>query len=327
MRRREFIKSIGGSVVAWPLAARAQQSTKLVIGFLSTRSRDESARLLSAFQRGLAEGGYTDGQNVTIECRWALSRYDRLEALATELVRRPVNMIVAIGGEPSARAARAATATITIVATFSSDPVASGLVASLSRPGGNLTGISDLSTTLEPKRLGLLHELVPQAAIIAVLLNPTFPSASQQLKDLEGAARAIGAQLHMLRVSTDEEVELAFASIAQLHVPALIVAADAFLLARRDKIVELAARHAVPGMYFFRDYVLAGGLMSYGTDLADAYQQIGIYAGRVLKGAKPADLPIMQPTKFELLINLKTAKTLGIEIPANLLARADEVIE
>jgi putative ABC transport system substrate-binding protein len=327
MRRREFIKSIGGSVVAWPLAARAQQSTQLVIGFLSTRSRDESARLLSAFQRGLAEGGYTDGQNVTIEYRWALSRYDRLEALATELVRRPVNMIVAVGGEPSTRAARAATATIPIVATFSSDPVASGLVVSLSRPGGNLTGISDLSTTLEPKRLGLLHELVPQAAIIAVLLNPTFPSASQQLKDLEGAARAIGAQLHMLRVSTDEEVELAFASIAQLHVPALIVAADAFLLTRRDKIVELAARHALPGMYFFRDYVLAGGLMSYGTDLADAYQQIGNYAGRVLKGAKPADLPIMQPTKFELLINLKTAKTLGIEIPANLLARADEVIE
>ena len=314
-------------MVAWPLAARAQQSTKLVIGFLSTRSRDESARLLSAFQRGLAEGGYTDGQNVTIEYRWALSRYDRLEALATELVRRPVNTIVAVGGEPSTRAARAATATIPIVATFSSDPVASGLVVSLSRPGGNLTGISDLSITLEPKRLGLLHELVPQAAIIAVLLNPTFPSASQQLKDLEGAARAIGAQLHMLRVSTDEEVELAFASIAQLHVPALIVAADAFLLTRRDKIVELAARHAVPGMYFFRDYVLAGGLMSYGTDLADAYQQIGIYAGRVLKGAKPADLPIMQPTKFELLINLKTAKTLGIEIPANLLARADEVIE
>jgi putative tryptophan/tyrosine transport system substrate-binding protein len=327
MRRREFIKSIGGSVVAWPLAARAQQSTKLVIGFLSTRSRDESARLLSAFQRGLVEGGYTDEQNVTVEYRWALSRYDRLEALATELVRRPVNMIVAVGGEPSTRAARAATATIPIVATFSSDPVASGLVVSLSRPGGNLTGISDLSTTLEPKRLGLLHELVPQAAIIAVLLNPTFPSASQQLKDLEGAARAIGAQLHMLRVSTDEQVELAFASIAQLHVPALIVAADGFLLSRRDKIVELAARHAVPGMYFFRDYVLAGGLMSYGTDLADVYQQIGIYAGRVLKGAKPADLPIMQPTKFELLINLKTAKTLGIEIPANLLARADEVIE
>ena len=327
MRRREFIKSIGGSAVAWPLAARAQELTKLVIGFLSTRSRDESARPLSAFQRGLAEGGYADGQNVTIEYRWALSRYDRLEALATELVHRPVNMIVAVGGEPSAQAAQAATATIPIVATFSADPVASRLVTSLSRPGGHLTGISDLTTTLEPKRLGLLHELVPQAAIIAVLLNPTFPPASQQLKDLEGAARAIGAQLHMLRVSTDDEIELAFASIAQLHVPAFIVAADPFLLTRRDKIVELATRHAVPGIYFFRDYVLAGGLMSYGTDLADVYQQVGIYAGRVLKGARPADLPIMQPTKFELSINLKTAKTLGIEIPANLLARADEVIE
>ena len=298
-----------------------------VIGFLSTRSRDESARVVPAFQRGLAEGGYADGQNVIIEYRWALGQYDRLGALAGELVRRPVNMIVAVGGEPSARAARAATATIPIVATFSADPVASGLVASLSRPGGNLTGISDLTSALEPKRLGLLRELVPQATAIAVVLNPTFPAAAQQLKDVEEAARAIGVQLHILRASTDEEIELAFASITQLHLPAFAVASDPFLLTRRDKIVALAARHAVPGIYFFRDFALAGGLMSYGTDLADVYQQIGVYAGRVLKGEKPADLPIKRPTKFELLINLKTAKTLGLEIPPRLLALADEVIE
>jgi putative ABC transport system substrate-binding protein len=207
--------------------------------------------VLSAFQRGLAEGGFADGRNVTIEYRWALSRYDRLGALATELVRRPVDVIVAVGGEPSAQAAQAATATVPIVATFSADPVAGGLVASLSRPGGNLTGVSDLTSALEPKRLELLHELLPQAATIAVLLNPTFPPASQQLKDVEGAALAIGAQLHILRVSTDEEIERAFASIVQLHLPAFIVASDPFLLTQRGKIVELAARHAVPGMYFF----------------------------------------------------------------------------
>ena len=327
MRRREFVTLLGGAAAAWPLAIRAQQPAIPVIGLLSTRSRDESARVVPAFQRGLAEGGYADGQNVIIEYRWALSQYDRLGALAGELVRRPVNMIVAVGGEPSARAARAATATIPIVATFSADPVASGLVASLSRPGGNLTGISDLTSALEPKRLGLLRELVPQATAIAVVLNPTFPAAAQQLKDVEEAARAIGVQLHILRASTDEEIELAFASITQLHLPAFAVASDPFLLTRRDKIVALAARHAVPGIYFFRDFALAGGLMSYGTDLADVYQQIGVYAGRVLKGEKPADLPIKQPTKFELLINLKTAKTLGLEIPPRLLALADEVIE
>jgi putative ABC transport system substrate-binding protein len=326
MRRREFITALG-SVVAWPLALRAEQPAMPVIGFLSTRSPDESARVVLAFQRGLAQGGYADGQNVTIEYRWALSRYDRLGALATELVHRPVNLIVAVGADPSARAAKAATATIPIVATFSTDPVAAGLVSSFSRPGGNLTGISDLTTTLEPKRLELLHELVPQARTIAVVLNPTFPPSAQQLKDIQEAARAIGVRLHILRASTDEEIELAFASITELNVPAFTIASDPFLLTRRDKIVALAARHAVPGMYFFRDYPLAGGLMSYGTDLADVYQQIGLYAGRVLKGDKPADLPIMQPTKFELSINLKTARTLGIEIPATLLARADEVIE
>jgi putative tryptophan/tyrosine transport system substrate-binding protein len=327
LRRREFITLLGGAAVAWPLAAHAQQPAMPVIGFLSTRSRDESARVVSAFQRGLAGTGYADGQNVIIEYRWALSQYDRLGALASELVRRPVNLIVAVGAEPSALAAKAATATIPIVAIFTTDPVATGLVASLNRPGGNLTGISDLASTLEPKRLELLRKLVPQASTIAVVLNPTFPPSAQQRKDLEEAARALGVRLHILHASTDEEIEQAFASITQLNVPAFTIAVDPFLLTRREKIVALAARHAVPGMYFLRDYPLAGGLMSYGTDIADLYQQIGMYAGRVLKGDKPADLPIVLPTKFELLINLKTAKELGLAFPPGVLAIADEVIE
>ena len=242
-------------------------------------------------------------------------------------LHRPVDVIVAVGGEPSARAAQAATATIPIAATFSADPVASGLVASLSRPGGNLTGISDLTTTLEAKRLGLLRELVPQATTFAIVLNPSFPASTQQLKDLEEAARPIGIQLRILRASTDEEIELAFASIAQLHLPAFAIASDPFLLTRRDKIVALAARYSVPGIYFFRDFAVAGGLMSYGTSLIEVYQQIGVYAGRILKGEKSADLPVVQSTKFELVINLKIAKALGLDVPLGLTAAADEVIE
>jgi putative ABC transport system substrate-binding protein len=325
--RREFIVTLGGAAVAWPLTARAQQPAMPVIGFLSSRSREESDRVLPAFHRGLAEAGYVDGQNVVIEYRWALSHYDRLAMLAGELAHRPVNVIVAVGGEPSARAAQAATATIPIAATFSADPVTSGLVASLSRPGGNLTGISDLTTTLEAKRLGLLRELVPQATTFAIVLNPSFPASTQQLKDLEEAARPIGIQLRILRASTDEEIELAFASIAQLHLPAFAIASDPFLLTRRDKIVALAARYSVPGIYFFRDFAVAGGLMSYGTSLIEAYRQIGVYAGRILKGEKPADLPVVQSTKFELVINLKIAKALGLDVPLGLTAAADEVIE
>jgi putative ABC transport system substrate-binding protein len=327
LRRREFISLLGGAAVAWPLAARAQQAAMPVIGFLSTRSRDESARVVPAFHRGLAETGYVEGQNVLIEYRWALSQYERLPALADELARRPVNMIVAVGGEPSARAAHAATATIPVVATFSADPVASGLIASLGRPGGNLTGISDLTSAMEPKRLGMLRELVPQATSLGIVLNPDFPPAARQLNDVQEAANAIGIELHVLRASTDDEIDIAFDSVAQLRIPAFAVASDPFLLTRRDKIVALAARHAVPGIYTFRDYAMAGGLMSYGTDLADVYRQIGVYAGRVLKGAKPADLPVQQPTKFELVINLKTAKALGLTVPDKLLALADEVIE
>src|SRR6516165_9395788 len=327
MRRRDFVAALGGAAVAWPLAARAQQPAMPVIGFLSSRSREESDRVLPAFHRGLAEAGYADGQNVVIEYRWALGHYDRLAMLADELAHRPVDVIVTAGGEPSARAAQAATATIPIVAIFSADPVASGLVPSLRRPGGNLTGISDLTTTLEAKRLGLLRALVPQATTFAIVLNPSFPASTQQLKDLEEAAHPIGIQLRILRASTDEEIELAFASIAQLHLPAFAIASDPFLLTRRDKIVALAARYSVPGIYFFRDFAVAGGLMSYGTSLIEVYQQIGVYAGRILKGEKPADLPVVQSTKFELVINLKIAKALGLDVPLGLTAAADEVIE
>ena len=325
-KRRDFMRLLG-SAAAWPLAARAQQSAMPVVGFLSSRSADESARVVPEFHRGLAEAGYIEGQNVSIQYRWALSQYERLPALAQELVGLRVNIIVAVGGEPSARAAHVATATIPVVATFSADPVASGLVASLSRPGGNLTGVSDLTSTMEPKRLGLMHELTPDAKTLAILLNPNFPPAARQSEELEQAAHAMDIEMHILRTSSDADIDLAFASMTQLRAAAFVVASDPFLLTRRDKIVALAARYSVPGMYTFRDYAFAGGLMSYGTDLADVYRQVGVYAGRILKGGKPADLPVVQPTKFELVINLKTARALGLTIPPTLLARADEVIE
>jgi putative ABC transport system substrate-binding protein len=327
MRRREFITLLGGAAAAWPLAARAQQPSVPVIGFLSTRLPDESAHLVAAFRRGLAENGYAEGQNVTVEYRWALGQYDRLLPLAAELARRPVAVLVAVGAEPSALAAKAATVTIPIVSTFTVDPVELGLVASLNRPGGNVTGISLLGATLEAKRLGLLHDLVPQAATIGVLLNPDFPPAASQLRDMQEAARTTGLQLHVLRASTDRQIDAAFESVAQHRIPALAVAADPFFITRRDKLAALAAHHAVPAMYILREYAVVGGLMSYGPDLSDQYRQIGVYAARILKGEKPADLPVMQPTKFELVINLKTAKALHLEIPDKLLALSDEVIE
>jgi len=325
MRRREFI-ALAGSAAAWPAAARAQQPMP-AIGFLSARSPDESARSVAAFRRGLAENGFVEGRNVTVEYRWAHGRYDRLPTLAAELVRRPVAVLVTTGAEPSALAAKAATATIPIVSTFGGDPVARGLVASLSRPGGNVTGIAILTTTLEAKRLGLLRGLMPQAAAIGVLLNPNFPPATNQLKDLQEAARNVGLKLDILRASSEREIDAAFDTVAQRRIPALAVLSDPFLFGRRERIVGLAARHAVPAIYPFRDYAVAGGLMSYGIDIADAYRQIGVYTGRILKGAKPADLPVMQPTKFEFVINLKAAKALGLEFHPQLLATADEVIE
>ncbi len=327
MKRRAFITLIGGAAVAWPLTAQAQQPALPVIGFLSSRSSGESAYLTATFRRGLAESGYVDGQNVRVEFRWADGQYDRLPALAAELVGRPVAMLVTTGGDPAVLAAKAATSTIPIVFVMGSDPVKLGLVASYKRPGRNATGINILTNTLEPKRLGLFRELVPQAATIGVLLNPTFPAAASQLEAMQEAARTIGLQLHVLQASADREIDTAFASIAEHRIPALAVAADPFFVTRRHKLAALAARHAVPAMYQNREHVVAGGLMSYGINLADVHHQIGVYAGQVLKGAKPADMPVMQPTKFEFVINLKTAKALGLEVPPSLLARADEVIE
>ena len=325
MKRRKFISLLGGAA-GWPLAAHAQQPALPVIGFLGVRSPDDTLTL-AAFRRRLSEGGFVEGQNVTIEYRWAIGQYDRLPAQAAELVQKPVAVLVSAGGEPAALAAKAATSTIPIVFTIGDDPVTLGLVASFNRPGGNLTGINIFTTTLEAKRLGLLHELVPQAAAIGVLLNANFPAAERQLRDVQGAARAIGLQIHALRANIDREIEVAFETVASQRIAALAVAASPFFTTRRDKIVALAARHAVPTMYTAREYAVDGGLMSYGIDVPDVYRQIGLYAARILKGAKPADLPVLQPTKFETVINLKTAKALRLTIPDKLLALADEVIE
>jgi putative ABC transport system substrate-binding protein len=327
LQRRVFITLLGGAAASLPLAARAQQAAMPVIGFLSPRSPDESAHLVGAFRRGLAETGAVEGQNLAVEYRWAMGEYDRLPMMAAELVRRPVAALVTVGGEPSALAAKAATSTIPIVAIFTADPVERRLVASLNRPGGNVTGISALNGTLEAKRLGLLHDLAPQATTLGVLLNPTFPAAASQLKDMREAARAIGLQLHVLNAGTDPEIDTAFEAIARNSIPALVVAVDSFFVTRRDKLVALATRHAVPTMYSLREFAASGGLMSYGIDLRDMYRNVGVYTGRILKGTKPADLPVMQPTKFELMINLKTARTLGLTIPPGVLAIADEVIE
>jgi putative ABC transport system substrate-binding protein len=330
MRRREFIRLLGGaaaSSVLWPLATRAEQPALPVIGFLNTRSADTSAHLVAAFQRGLAENGYAEGRNLTVAYRWANGQYEQLPAMAAELARRPVTVLAATGGDPAALAAKAATTTIPVVATLSADPVEHGLVTSLNKPGGNVTGVSNLTSTLEPKRLGLLRDLLPQATGFGVLVNTSWPMAANQLSDIEQAARTLGMTAHVLRASTDEELDAAFASAAQQRLPALAVASDAFFNSRREKIAALAARHGLPAMYTFRDYAVAGGLMSYGIDLPDVYRHIGVYVGRILKGAKVSELPVIQPTRFELVINLKTAKALGLAVPDRLLAIADEVIE
>jgi putative ABC transport system substrate-binding protein len=327
MRRREFLGVLGGATAAWLLAARAQQPAMPVIGYLSARSPDDTAHLVAAFRRGLGEHGFVEGQNVTIEYRWALGQYDRLPAMATELVRRPVTVLTTTGGEPAAMAAKGATSTIPIVFLIGGDPVNLGLAASYNRPGGNATGMNILTATMEPKRLGLLRELVPQAATIGVLLNQNFQPAENQLRDLQEAARAIGVQIHVLNAATDRELDAVFETVSQQHIPALAVTADPFFDTRRDKLVALAARHAVPTIYHFREFTAAGGLMSYGVDSLATYRQVGVYAGQILKGAKPADLPVLQPSKFEFLVNLKAAKALGVKISDNLLSLADEVIE
>jgi putative tryptophan/tyrosine transport system substrate-binding protein len=327
IKRREFITLLGGAAATWPLAASAQQPAVPVIGYLSARSPDESKHLVDAFRSGLQTVGYVEGQNVAIHFRWAEGQYDRLPAMAAELVREKVAVLATLGGEPSALAAKAATSTIPIVFSVGGDPVKQGLAASYNRPGGNATGVSLLTNPAEQKRLGLLHELVPQATTVGFLVNPTFPGSGSQISDVQEAARTLNLQVHILRASADREIESAFESVAPQNIQALAVGADGFFDSRRAKLVALAARHAVPTIYQFREFAVAGGLVSYGVDASDAYRLVGVYTGRVLKGEKPADLPVVQSIKFQLVINLRTAKTLGLSFPDKLLALADEVIE
>jgi putative ABC transport system substrate-binding protein len=327
MRRRDFISVLCGTAATWPLAARAQQPGMPVIGFLSSGSERAFAPNVAGFVRGLNETGYVGGQNVAIEFRWAEGQYDRLSKMANELVLRPVTVLAASGGTLAVRAAKAATATIPIVFATADDPVATGLVASLNRPGGNLTGVALLSTELVAKRLGLVRELIPQTKSIALLVNADSPESETIAKDVHEAANTIGAKILVLKASTERDIDLAFTTLVQERAGALIVGTDPFYYIRRDQLIALAARHAVPTMYFLRDFVTAGGLMSYGTSFTDAYSQMGAYAGRILKGEKPSDLPVLQSTKFEFVINITTARALGLTIPSGLQSIADEVIE
>jgi ABC-type uncharacterized transport system substrate-binding protein len=323
--RREFIMLLGGAAATWPLAAEAQQPSMPVIGFLRDSSLAEAAHRVTAFRQGLKEVGFVEGQNVAIEYRFAENQRDRLPALAAELIRRPV--VVIVGNTPSALAAKALTTTVPIVVTTGSDPVRDGLVASLNRPGGNVTGVSFLATMMGSKRLDLLRQLVPTATTIAYLVNPNSPNTEADRREVQAAAQALGQQLLVIDVSSERDIETAFATLVQRGAGALQVGVGAFLNSHRDRIVALAAQHPIPAIYSLREFAAAGGLMSYGTNIMDGYRQAGIYTGRILKGEKPADLPVIQPTKFELVLNLKTAKALGIEIPDKLVALADEVIE
>jgi putative ABC transport system substrate-binding protein len=327
MRRRDFI-SLVGSAAAWPLAARAQQLAVPLVGFLQGASAWEYAPRVDAFRQGLSETGHVEGRNVLIEYRWGEGHYERLPALAADLVRRQPAVIFAGGVVDSARAAMAATTTIPIVFSVGGDPVELGLVPSLNRPGGNVTGVVTLSVELAPKRLELMHELVPAANSVGLLLNPENRfNAETQSREVQAAARVLGLQVHVLNARTESEVTAAFETLAQLRAGALVVGSDAYFNSQNELISELAIRHAMPAIYQYREFAAAGGLMSYGTNLSDMYRQAGVYAGRILKGAKPADLPVQQATKVELIINLKTAKALGITVPITLLGRADEVIE
>jgi putative ABC transport system substrate-binding protein len=324
MRRREFITLLGAAA-AWPLVARAQQ--KPTIGFLNSGSANAYPDRIIAFHQGLRQLGYVEGENVAVDYRWALGEYERLPALAAELVERRVSVLIATGGEPAALAAKSATSTIPIVFAIGGDPIKLGLVASYNRPGGNATGANILAAEMDGKRLGLLHELITNAARVGLLLNPNFPAYQTQLNELQRAATIIGLQVEVLRANTDGEIDAAFEIAFRKRVGALILAASPFFDTRRDKLVALATGHALPTVYHFREFAVAGGLMSYGVSIPHIYRQVGVYAGRILSGESPANLPVQQPTTFELVVNLKTAKTLGIEVPPTLLARADEVIE
>jgi putative tryptophan/tyrosine transport system substrate-binding protein len=326
MNRREFILALGGAA-AHPVAPRAQQTAMPLIGFLSSASAEAYRPFVSAYRSGLKEAGLVEGRNIAIEFRWAEGQYDRLPFLAAELAQLPVKLIAASGGLPSVLAAKTATATIPIVFTLGSDPVKFGIVSSLNRPGGNITGVSLLAYLLDAKRVELLHELVPSAAVFAILVNPKSTQADTQLRDFQVATRALGRGEAVLEASTEGELDAAFARLVRERDSALVVSADPFFLSRRDQIVALAAHYSVPSIYEWHEFANAGGLMSYGVSLTDAYRQAALYAARILKGEKPADLPVLQPTKFELVINFKTAKALAVTVPPQLIARADEVIE
>jgi putative ABC transport system substrate-binding protein len=328
MRRRDFITLASSALIAWPLAARAQQAAIPVIGFLSSASPDVYAYVVSAFRQGLSETGYVEGRNVAIEFRWADGQNGRLPALATDLVRRQVSVIAAPGSTPAALAAKATTATIPIVFEVGIDPVAAGLVSSLARPGGNVTGVTNINIELAPKRLELLRDLVPTANVIALLVNPTSPDITKTVsRDLRAGARTLGLQLHILDASTDGDFDTVFATLIQLGAGALMIAPDLFFITRNEALAKLTIRHAMPAITQYREFATAGGLMSYGGSITDAARRVGVYTGRVLKGEKPADLPVQRSTKVELIINLKTAKALGLTVPPSLLSRADEVIE
>ena len=327
MRRRDFIAGIAGGSVAWPLVARAQQPAMRVIGFLSSRSPSESSGVVAAFRQGLGESGFVEGQNLAIAFRWAEGHYDRLPALAAELVDLNVNVLFAAGGPPSAFAAKAANATIPIVFSAVNHPVELGLIASLNRPGGNVTGMSMFTAEIAAKNVNLLKEMVPTIIVFAYLINPTNPAAKIYSESVVAAASALGITARVVNASKEQDLDDAFASSKNFGATGLVVIGEPFLDTQRDKIVALAQRYAIPAIYTFREYVTAGGLMSYGPSITDAYRRGGIYVARILKGEKPADLPVMQPTKFDFAINLKTARTLGLNAPPTLLATADEVIE
>jgi putative ABC transport system substrate-binding protein len=327
MRRREFITLLGGAAAAWPVVAGAQQPPMPVIGFLNAASPAPWASFVAAFRNGLKESGYVEGQSVAIEYRWAEGKYDKLPELAADLVRQGVSVIVATGGSVSVLSAKAATTTIPIVFSTGIDPVRLGLVASFNRPGGNLTGVMLLVSELGGKLLGLLREIVPTGTLIAVLLNPDSPTAEYELNYIQQAARNIKQEIHILHARNGREIDAAFATMIQLGTGALLVGTDPFFNSRRDQLVALAAHHRIPAIYEEREYAATGGLMSYGTSFAEGYRQVGLYTGRILKGEKPADLPIVQATKFEMVINLKAAKSLGLTVPFGLLNAADEVIE